>query len=113
MLVNRTAVVVTAKQPVFDWLHAVDPTSHNLSLKDLNEEPSVYLLPESKNDADAAKSVRKYCKEIFAEELEGWWREPSVWPKDQSFRVFAQWFDSRFHSIVFDLAAGPLVREDE
>jgi hypothetical protein len=81
-------------------------------LKDLNEEPNVYLLPESKNDAPASAVVRKYCKEIFANELEAWWREPTDWPKDQSFRVFAQWFDYRLHSLVFDLAPAALIREE-
>ena len=78
---NRTAVVVTAKQPFLVWLHSVDPTSRHLTLADLNEEPSVYLLPDSDSDEKAARHVRKLCAQILAHELDGWFRVPSAWPK--------------------------------
>ena len=50
-LLNRMAVVVTAKAPFLEWLHAVDPASRDITLDTLNDEPSVYLLPECADDA--------------------------------------------------------------
>jgi len=41
--INRSALIVTAKQPFVDWLHTVDPTSKDVSLSDINHEPTVYL----------------------------------------------------------------------
>jgi hypothetical protein len=105
------ALVVTAKQPFLDWLQSVDPTGGNLTLGDLNQDPFVYLLPESASDRDAARHVRHSYKQIFESELIGWWREPSDWPKISS-RLFARWFDWRYHSVVLDLAPGALVREE-
>src|SRR5713226_1624385 len=90
---NRTAAVVTAKQPFLDWLHSVDPTSRHLTLADLNQEPSVYLLPDSDSDAKAARHMRKSCTQIFTHELDGWFRVPSAWPKDLDFRVLQIPFD--------------------
>jgi|SRR5690349_1583882 hypothetical protein len=112
LLVNRTAVVVTAKQPFLHWLQSVDPTSHDMTLDNLNEDPSIYLLPDSDSEEKAAKYLRKFCQEILTEELDGWWRDPSVWPKDLNFRLFTRWFEWRYHSIVYDLAKGALIREE-
>jgi hypothetical protein len=38
--INRSALIVTAKQPFVDWLHTVDPTSKDVSLSDINHEPT-------------------------------------------------------------------------
>lgn len=108
---DRTAVIVTAKQPFLDWLKSVDDTGDDLTLADLNRDQSLYLLPESDDDAAAKRSLRKSCGDIFEEQLDGWWRDESVWPKDRSFRVFTRWFDYRFHSMVFDLVQKAPVRE--
>ena len=112
LLVNRTAVIIIAKQPFLDWLHAVDPTSRQLKLDDLNVEPSIYLLPNSDSDEQAKKNLRRICKQIFAHELNGWWSEPSAWPQDLSYGVFVKWFDWRHHSMVFDVAEAPLRRKE-
>jgi hypothetical protein len=109
---NRTAVVVRAKQPFLVWLHSIDPPSHHLTLADLNQEPSVYLLPDSDSDEKAARHVRRLCAQIFAHELDGWFRLPSAWPKDLTFRVFNRWFECRYHSMVLDLADAPFLTEE-
>jgi hypothetical protein len=106
------AVIVRAKQPFLDWLHAVDPTSHELTLDDLNHEPNVYLLPEAESDEEAVRQVHRYCKHIVEEELDGWWRERSDWPRNLNFELFNQWFEWRYHSMVLDVGKAPLVREE-
>ena len=110
LLVNRTAVVIMAKRPFLDWLYAVDPTSHNLSLADLNDDPSIYLLPDPKVDGAAKRQIRKFCREIFEHELDGWWRERSAWPQDLSYGKFVSWFDCRYYSMVVDVADMMLTR---
>src|SRR5690348_14965262 len=112
-VLDLTAVIVTSRQPFLDWLKSVDDTSDDLTLAVLNQDPSLYLLPESVNDEAAKRRLRKSCGEIFAEELDSWWRDQSVWPKDRSFRVFARWFDYRFHSMVFDLVQHAPIREED
>ena len=42
--VNRSAIVLTPKQPFLDWRHSVDPTSSDLTLTDLGQGPTLYLL---------------------------------------------------------------------
>jgi hypothetical protein len=78
--VNRSAVIVRPAQPFLDWLHQVDPTSAELTLEDLRSDPSVYLLPVYDTEEQARNHLRKRCEDIFEEQLEGWYRDPSTWP---------------------------------
>lgn len=112
LVLNRSAVVVRAKQPFLDWLWSVDPSSRHHMLNDVNDQPSIYLLPECESEEESAKALRKFCKDIFEERLNGWWRDVSVWPKDLSFRAFVRWFDYSRHEIIFDLVKAGLTREE-
>ena len=81
---NRSAVVVNTGQPFLDWLHGADPTSAHLTLSDLQSR----------------------CKETFEEQLEeGWFRVPTAWPTDRTFKAFKRWFEYHFHSVLIDLAS--------
>ena len=44
--INRSAIVVRPAQPFLDWLHRVDSTSAHLNVQDLQQEPTIYLVPE-------------------------------------------------------------------
>jgi len=112
LCLNRIAVVVMARQRFLEWLHSVNPTSRELTLRDINAEPTVHLLPECEDDAEAAKLVRRFAKDIFIHELDGWWRETLDWPKSMTRLVFEKWFEWRVHSIVLDLVEGRLTREE-
>ena len=101
--INRSAVVVKPAQPFLDWLHRVDPTSGHLSLDDLRREPTIYLLPEWETDEEALDNLAEVSNEIFEEQLDGWYRVPSVWPDDRDLEAFLRWFDCSFHSMVIDI----------
>ena len=109
---NRTAVVVTPKQRFLDWLHAVDATSADLTLVELLREPTVYLLPESASDEQAAEFLAEACGEIFKEQLNAWYRVPSAWPQDREIENFKRWFSYSFHSMMIDLCDEPLIAEN-
>ena len=101
--VDRSAIVVTPKQPFLDWLHAVDPTSSELKLADLSIEPTIYLIPECEVPEDVVECLQDVCGEIFQDQLNGWYRVRAVWPTDRSYEMFCRWFDYRFHSVLLDL----------
>lgn len=103
VLWNRSALVVTPKQPFLDWLHTADPTSHELTLLDLRDEPSIYLIPECETPEDVAKALHEVCEEIFTEQLGGWYTDTASWPEDCSYDVFCEWFDYQHHSMLIDL----------
>ena len=109
-MINRSAIVVIPKQPFLDWLHRIDSTGKDITLADLANEPSIYLLSECETPNDLIRTLRKVCEEIFVDQLDGWYRAPELWPKDRSLEVFRVWFDYSFHSILKDLAESPIRR---
>jgi len=102
-MVNRSAIVVRPAQPFLDWLHQVDPTSAQLTLEDLRREPTIYLLPEWETKEEALEHLAEVSSEIFKEQLNGWYRVPSVWSEDRELNAFLGWFDCSFHSMVLDV----------
>ena len=45
-MLNRAALILRYRQPFVDWINAVDPApaSHTLTLAEVNEEHTVYLI---------------------------------------------------------------------
>ena len=45
--------------------------------------------------------------------LVDWYTDESLWPKKRSLKMFREWFDIQYHSMVWDLAVRePLELED-
>jgi hypothetical protein len=107
-MLNRSAVVVKPRQAFLDWLHRVDPTSGNITLSELEQDPTIYLIPECDTEADVRKALRKLCGSIFVEQLAAWWTDEATWPKDRGSAVFRRWFDWQYHSMLIDLCDEPL-----
>ena len=87
-MVNRSAIVVKPRQPFLDWLHAADPTSRELTLLDVAQKPTIYLIPECDTEQDVVKVLRGLCQEIFEEQLASWYMDTPTWPRDRSYDVF-------------------------
>ena len=102
---NRSAVIVTPRQPFVDWLHRADPTSLTLSLEEVSE-PTIYLLPDCEDERDLVAHVRNYSDTIFEDQLDGWYRDQSRWPAERDFKSFCLWFEYRAHTLVLDLCEG-------
>lgn len=62
-MVNRSAVIVKPAQPFLDWLHGVDPTSAELTLEDLRQEPTIYLLAGWETEKEALEHLAEVSKE--------------------------------------------------
>ena len=41
--------------------------------------------------------------ETFESMLAGWLRDPSGWPKNRTFKMFREWFETQMSSMVEDL----------
>jgi hypothetical protein len=101
--INRSALLVQPAQPFLNWLHGVDPASAHLTLADLRLEPTIYLLPEWETEEEALQHLAEVSGDIFEEQLNGWYRVPSVWPVTRDLKAFLLWFDCIFHSMVVDV----------
>ena len=111
LTLNRSALVVKPKQPFLDWLHTADPTSLGLSLQEVVQEPTIYLIPECDTKAEVDEALRELCKKIFIEQLAGWFDDRTTWPRDRGFDAFCKWFDFQHHSMLVDLCGEPLILE--
>lgn len=92
---NRSAIVVKPRQPFLDWLHTADPTSRKLTLRELVQEPTVYLIPECDTDEEVADVLAELCEETFIEQLKGWFTDTATWPQDRSSTSSAVGLTSR------------------
>ncbi len=109
-MLNRSAVVVRPRQPFVDWLRSVEELEvPNITLEQLDK--TLYLVPDYEDPNDAEKVLKRVCDDIFCRELEAWYTDAHTWPKDRSWRVFKEWFDTEHFDVIEDLVAGPL--EDE
>jgi hypothetical protein len=109
--INRFAVVIKPKQPFVDWLHSVDADSRDITLEDVMEDSSVYLLPQRDYEDDMLEVLRMTSREIFSQELAAWFEDLEIWPRDLSFGAFRRWFEFEIHSMVIDLSDEPLLHD--
>ncbi|NUQ22662.1 MAG: hypothetical protein HUU34_01830 [Saprospiraceae bacterium] len=110
--VERSGILVRAKQPYYDWINKVDP-SEPMNIK---EHPikNVYLVnAEETDEADEEAVVRKFYELIFAEELSGFASDEEAWPAERSFDTFNQWFDWEIIDMAYDILDEDELDEDE
>lgn len=69
--VNRSVIVVRAKEPFLQWLNSL-PNPGKFTLDEVNQDSTTFLLPEYENDSEMEKLLERYYPFIFEEELDGW-----------------------------------------
>ena len=108
-MINRSALIVIAKQPFLDWLHNLpEPIAKEITLEAINQDPTVYLMPEYEDIDEREGLIRKGFRLIFEEELGTWCTDDCDWPEKRSYEVFSEWFQIDYFSVVQDLSAEPL-----
>jgi hypothetical protein len=109
-MVNRGLVIATAKEPFREWLLSLpDPT--DVSLEEINEDRTAYLIPEFEDDGQRDRILRKFFVTIFEDQLADWWTKEEDWPSKRDLRTFRKWFDLQFHAVVEALVDDMLVDE--
>ena len=104
-------LIIKAKEPFRQWLLSL-PDPDDITLDELNEDTAVYLLPEYDDDAQRDRILKKIYKDIFEEQLEGWWVDEKAWPAKRDMKTFKQWFHIEFHSMIVDLVGTDLIDEE-
>jgi hypothetical protein len=106
--INRSLVILKPKQPFLDWARTLDDEDKDLTLEQLAEDSIAYLIPEVWQDSDQQLLLESYYDVLFEKQLEGWWTDEADWPKKRSLKMFLDWFEFEFHSLVFDLGDEPI-----
>lgn len=107
-MINRGLVIALAKEPFREWLRSL-PDPEDLTLEEINEDCSAYLIPEWADDKQKDSVIKRVYPGIFENQLSGWWTAEKDWPKKRDLKTFRLWFDLRFHSIVEDLVDDILI----
>ena len=112
-MINRAAVILKCKEPFIRWLNESDPYDDHpgITLEEANQERTVYLI----HDADA-EYIKKWISLnfmiLFENELESWYADKSIWPKNRDRKLFNEWFKVECHSVVLD-TVGSEITDDE
>lgn len=109
--INRYAVILLPAEACLEWVKSCPGNDNDTTLEEKQLEPTVYLIPEG--DADPKSYVRRHFKAMFEEELNSWYTDPELWPRDLSFKTFNRFFTIQIATMVFDLGRGRIVSEVE
>ncbi|MFM9862142.1 MAG: hypothetical protein ACKVRO_00925 [Micropepsaceae bacterium] len=111
-MLNRCAVIVRPAQPYVDWAAALPDADADI-VPDPGGEQNVYLLPDLADEGDIDEMIAGAFGIIFENELESWCVDEAKWPKPRTLDMFKAWFTIEVHSIIHDLAADPLLEDDD
>ena len=97
--IDRSAIIIMAKKPFFDWINTIDP--ENPITK--TEEDNVYLIKEKDDSEEIEKWLKRNFDKIFQNELNDWYTDETVWPQKRTFKLFTEWFEYKTHAIIIDI----------
>jgi hypothetical protein len=115
-VINRAAVILKYREPAVRWINEADPSCDDpgMTLDTVNRERTVYLIGDEHAESRAAMYswVERHYRELFEAELEGWYTDSQLWPRERTFRLFQAWFDVECHSAVVDMAEGDIYDDE-
>lgn len=110
--IDRSAVIITPKEPFLQWLNSVEQDGNQWSLNEIRSDPTVYLIPSQETEIRAAHYINDIYSDLFKRVLEEWIMEKELWPKELSLDLFYDWFDIYFYSSIIDTDAAPIEKDE-
>lgn len=108
-IVNRSVLLVRAKEPLRAWVAKVFAPDPPPSLAEMNTDCSAYLVPQTEEDDENRAILRIAFPTLFEYALAEWCTDPDTWPDIRDRAVFNEWIHCEFHTVVTDLAPGLIV----
>ena len=105
--INRNAIVVNAKKPLFDWINYLYPESPVNG----RQEGNIYLIREKNSIEEIEKWLKLNFDKIFENELNDWHSEENDWPQKRTLKMFKDWFDYQLHSMVLDMEETDITKD--
>lgn len=106
--INRNAITIKVRQPFIDWLQKI---GNNTLFLPQNEKDNVYLLEEKESKKDFESWLKMNFDKIFKLELSAWSEDKKSWPANRNYKMFREWFDVSFNSLVYDLESSPVSKD--
>jgi hypothetical protein len=107
-------VLIEHLSPVLDWIMRIDSNPPNITLEQLRHDQNAFLVSDALDgQEDAEKWVKRKWQMFFEGFLDEWYTEESWWPQKRTYKMFKDWFEVQYHSMVWDSAASePIGYED-
>lgn len=117
--INRGLVLLRYKQPYIDWVKSAGDFPMEISIAQATDDGEAFLVPTYESPIDpidgteeAIKWVEKRWRMLFEYVLRSWILDESEWPPKRSLKMFRDWFDVEYKSMVWDMGVEPLETED-
>lgn len=108
--INRTAILFQPKQPFIDWLNRYEESGYVYRINERRNDSSLYLIEGIKSIDNFKQLISEKFKLFFELELDKYPFSKDTWPDTSDYKVFEEWIDFTYHSIVIDLCDLPLNR---
>ncbi|SFC38008.1 hypothetical protein SAMN05660443_2430 [Marinospirillum celere] len=103
-MLNRSAISVKLRQPFVDWINSIsDAGEDEVTLEEVNQESTSYLIPELEEEEDLEKLIAERYLDILENELFSWEEDDSLWPEDIDRALFDDFIRIEPAFMVFDL----------
>jgi hypothetical protein len=109
--IDRSVAVIKPKQPFVDWANFVRDKEEQYSISDFSIDCSVILLPVVDSDEHAEAFIKDMFQDLFELELSSWMADDETWPENLTYKMFLEWFDVEYHSMVFDSLKDDIEKE--
>jgi len=109
--INRSVAIIRPRQLFIEWANSLPDADRKLSLDDFGNDRTTVLIAPYDDDEEAWARIGEIWEDLFEEELSGWCTHEAWWPTGRDERMFRQWFDVEFHSMVFVSQDGPISEE--
>ena len=111
-LINRSLLIIKPRKPYLDWAKSIDNESRDITIEELSEDCSVYLVRDYGMYEEQEIILQKHYRDIFREQLNSWMLDESTWPVKRDYKTFKRWFRVEFHSLIYDLESSKYITED-
>ncbi|MDE3182092.1 MAG: hypothetical protein KGM16_01625 [Bacteroidota bacterium] len=106
--VNRDALLVKPKPAFWNWFKLND---NDFEAPQFPMENTIYLIGEKDSDKETTNWLKKNFDKIFINELEYWITDEDYWPKKRNYKMFTDFFQLEYHSMVMDLEKEPVIKD--
>lgn len=110
-IMNRSLLLIRMKQPFIEWIKKCDPSSP--LPEELINKNTIYLIEDIPFQAEEEleKVIKKHYKEIFTDQLNGWYTDESLWPAI-NLNVFKEWLHFEHIEEGIDLLKSKIKKEN-
>lgn len=95
-----------------DWINSLPGSVEPCSIESLNDDCTAVLLPQFDFLKQSQKFIKRIYKQLFELELNGWYTDKTLWPRNRSYKLFCVWFQIEIHTEVFDFGKGNITVEE-